>query len=75
MQLFGCWNVLCCVVLLSFVVIQSLLSDLIVEKIKAAGFDVALQKEQHLTKELAQQLYHEHEGKDFYEGLTDYMSR
>jgi nucleoside diphosphate kinase len=48
--------------------------DLIVEKIKAAGFDVALQKEQHLTKELAQQLYHEHEGKDFYEGLIDYMS-
>ncbi|XP_062504205.1 thioredoxin domain-containing protein 3 homolog isoform X2 [Corticium candelabrum] len=48
--------------------------DNIVEKIKEAGFDVVLQKDHHLTKELAQQLYHEHEGKEFYEGLTDYMS-
>ena len=45
------------------------------QRIKEAGFGISLQKEVTLTKELAQQFYHEHEGKEFFSGLTDYMTR
>ncbi|XP_032239507.2 thioredoxin domain-containing protein 3 homolog isoform X3 [Nematostella vectensis] len=48
--------------------------ELIKQRIKEAGFKIQLQKEVTLSKELASQFYHEHEGKDFFEGLTDYMS-
>ena len=44
-------------------------------KIEEAGFKISAQKEVHLTKDLAAQFYKEHEGKEFYDGLTDYMSR
>ena len=47
----------------------------ILKKIKHAGFKISAQKEISLTKELASQFYGEHEGKDFFNGLTDYMSR
>ena len=50
-------------------------TDTIVQKIKEAGFKIQLEKEVHLTKDLASQFYQEHEGKDFFNGLTDYMSR
>ncbi|XP_077997128.1 thioredoxin domain-containing protein 6-like isoform X3 [Glandiceps talaboti] len=48
--------------------------EAILERIKEAGFNIAVSKETQLTKELAQQLYKEHEGKEFYESLTDHMS-
>lgn len=48
--------------------------DAIVSKIKEAGFKVSLSKETHLTKEMAEQLYGEHKGKEFFESLTDTMS-
>ena len=47
----------------------------IIQRIKEAGFKIQFEKELTLDKKLASQLYHEHEGKDFFEGLTDYMSR
>ena len=50
-------------------------TDQIINRIKEAGFRIISRKDVGLTKELAGQFYHEHEGKDFYNGLTDYMSR
>ena len=50
-------------------------TDSILDKIKEAGFDIALQKELTLTKEQAGEFYKEHEGKDFYDSLTTHMSR
>lgn len=49
--------------------------DQIINRIKEAGFRIISRKDVGLTKELAGQFYHEHEGKDFFNGLTDYMSR
>jgi len=46
----------------------------IVEQIKQAGFKISAQKEISLSKELASQFYEEHQGKEFFDGLTDYMS-
>ena len=45
------------------------------QRIKEAGFKIQFEKEVTLTKDLASQFYHEHEGKDFFEGLTDHMTR
>ena len=46
-----------------------------IQRIKEAGFKIQFEKEVTLTKDLAAQFYQEHEGKDFYDGLTDHMSR
>lgn len=46
----------------------------VIQRIKEAGFKIQFEKEVILTKELAKQFYQEHEGKEFYEGLTDYMA-
>lgn len=51
-----------------------MLLESIVEKIREAGFDVALQKEKHLTKDLAEQFYSQHKDKEFFNDLTEYMS-
>ena len=51
------------------------LADQIINRIKESGFRIISRKDVGLTKELAGQFYHEHEGKDFFGGLTDYMSR
>ena len=45
------------------------------EKIKEAGFNISLSKETTLTKEMAEQLYSEHKGKEFFEDLTGLMSK
>ncbi len=50
-------------------------SEQIVDTIQQSGFKISAQKEINLTKELAAQFYKEHEGKEFFNGLTDYMSR
>ena len=50
-------------------------ADAIMEKIKEAGFNISLSKETTLTKEMAEQLYSEHKGKDFFEDLTGLMSK
>lgn len=50
-------------------------SDEIIEKIKEAGFKIAMQKEVHLTKEQAEEFYKEHQGQEYFEELTDRMSR
>lgn len=47
----------------------------VIQRIKEAGFKIQFEKEVTLTKELASQFYREHDGKEFFEGLTDHMSR
>ena len=51
------------------------LADNIMGKIKEAGFQVSLSKETHLTKEMAEQLYSQQKGKEFFNDLTNIMSR
>ncbi|XP_030832257.1 thioredoxin domain-containing protein 3 homolog isoform X6 [Strongylocentrotus purpuratus] len=48
--------------------------EAIIEKIKEAGFNISLQRDVELNKELASKLYMEHEGKEFYENLIEHMS-
>ena len=50
-------------------------TDAILEKIKEAGFQIALQKEITLTKEQAEEFYQEHAGQPYFEELTTRMSR
>lgn len=50
-------------------------SEEILSKIQEAGFEVAMSKEMHLTKEQAEEFYSEHKDKDFFESLTTHMSR
>ena len=44
-------------------------------KIKEAGFKISAHKEVTLNKELASMFYKEHEGKEFFDSLTDFMAR
>ena len=48
--------------------------DNILNKIKEAGFQVSLTKETHLTKEMAEQLYSQQKGKEFFGDLANIMS-
>ena len=50
-------------------------TESIIKKIEEAGFTVSMTKEAHLTKEQAEQLYSEHKDKDFFDNLTQFMSR
>jgi nucleoside diphosphate kinase len=43
--------------------------------VKEAGFTVSLSNETHLTKEMAEQLYGEHREKEYFEELTNMMTR
>ena len=47
----------------------------ILSQIKASGFDVALQKELHLTREQAEGFYAEHKDEPFFQMLVDNMTR
>ena len=51
-----------------------MLSDEILEKIKEAGFTVAMQKVVELTPEQAGEFYKEHEGQPYYDELIERMS-
>ena len=53
----------------------SIPAEAILSKVQEAGFTVSLSKETRLTKEMAEQLYHEQKGKEFFNDLTDLMSR
>ena len=48
---------------------------MILSKVKEAGFSVSLNNETCLTKEMAEQLYGEHRDKDYFEDLTNMMTR
>lgn len=50
-------------------------SDEILEKIKEAGFQIALQRTVQLTKQQAEDFYSEHVGQPYFEELTNDMSR
>ena len=52
-----------------------LLSDEILAKITEAGFTIAMQKEIQLSKEQAEEFYKEHEGQEYFEELTNRMSK
>ena len=52
-----------------------LLTDAIMGKIREAGFKISLSKETTLTREMAEQLYSEHKGKEFFDDLTGLMSK
>lgn len=49
--------------------------ELIMKKIKEAGFKISAHKEVTLNKELASMFYKEHEGKEFFDSLTNFMAR
>lgn len=49
--------------------------DEIISKIKENGFDLVQEKQLLLSKEKAGLFYKEHEGKPFYQDLTNWMSR
>ena len=51
-----------------------MISDEILDKIKEAGFSVAMQKVVELTAEQAGEFYKEHEGQPYYETLVSRMS-
>ena len=55
--------------------IYALPPEAIIDKVKQCGFSVTLSKEQQLTKEMAEQLYSEHQGKEFFNELTEFMTR
>ena len=50
-------------------------TDAILEKIREAGFEIAIQKKLTLTKEQAAEFYKEHEEKDYFDSLCTHMSR
>lgn len=50
-------------------------TESILQKIHEAGFEVAFQKELVLTKEQAEEFYKEHKDKEYFESLTNHMSR
>ena len=45
------------------------------QKIHEAGFEIAFQKELVLTKEQAEEFYSEHRDKEYFDSLTNHMSR
>jgi nucleoside diphosphate kinase len=47
----------------------------IIEKLKEAGFKIAIEKEIQLTEDMAKQFYVEHAEKPFYSELVSWMSR
>ena len=47
----------------------------ILQKIQEAGFEVAFEKELVLSKEQAEEFYKEHKDKEYYDSLTNHMSR
>ena len=63
------------ILLICILFLLSVFTEAIIEKIKEAGFNISLQRDVELNKELASKLYMEHEGKEFYENLIDHMSR
>lgn len=51
------------------------ISDTIMNQIKEAGFSISQVKETKLTREMAEEFYKDHKGKDFFNNLVDYMSQ
>ncbi|KAJ8010674.1 hypothetical protein DPEC_G00077580 [Dallia pectoralis] len=51
------------------------LKDSIMNKMKEAGFSISQVTEKKLTRNIAEEFYKHHIGKDFYNHLVDYMSR
>jgi nucleoside diphosphate kinase len=47
----------------------------IIEKLKEAGFKIAIEKEIQLTEDMAKRFYAEHAEKPFYSELVSWMSR
>lgn len=58
-----------------YIINDTIIPENIVKKIEESGFKVSLSKEQQLTKEIAEQLYADHKDSEFFNELTDFMSR
>lgn len=52
-----------------------LFSDDIMNKIKEAGFNIAARKETELTKEIAEEFYKAQEESEYFQDLTQHMTR
>lgn len=52
-----------------------LFSDTIASRIKEAGFSISQMKETTLTRQMAEEIYQDPKGKDFYDRLINYMSK
>uniref|UniRef100_A0A8W8L7M3 Nucleoside diphosphate kinase-like domain-containing protein n=1 Tax=Magallana gigas TaxID=29159 RepID=A0A8W8L7M3_MAGGI len=48
--------------------------DEIIDRIHESGFRIAAQKETNLTRELAEEFYAEHKGKEYYDDLVEHMT-
>lgn len=55
--------------------IITLFTDEIIDRIHESGFRIAAQKETNLTRELAEEFYAEHKGKEYYDELVEHMTR
>lgn len=53
----------------------TLFTDEIIDRIHESGFRIAAQKETNLTRELAEEFYAEHKGKEYYDDLVEHMTR
>ncbi len=49
--------------------------DEIMERIREAGFHIAARQETEVTQQIAEEFYSEHKGKDYFDDLTQHMSR
>lgn len=58
-----------------YVTVFLVFAESIFQKIHEAGFEVAFQKELVLTKEQAEEFYNEHRDKEYFDSLTNHMSR
>lgn len=58
-----------------FLLLLLLFTDEIIDRIHESGFRIAAQKETNLTRELAEEFYAEHKGKEYYDDLVEHMTR
>ncbi|EDO26764.1 predicted protein, partial [Nematostella vectensis] len=49
-------------------------TESIMSKIQEAGFEIAMSKEMHLTREQAEEFYSEHKDQEFFDTLVTNMS-
>ena len=45
----------------------------VITRFEKAGFRIVAMKMVHMTKEQAEEFYHEHRGRSYFEGFTDFM--
>ena len=67
--------------MLGFIFVQKTLlllcasAEKIMLKVREAGFHIAALKETHLTEEMVAGIYGDKQEKEYYQGLTEFMTR